>query len=79
MKLTEVKRPKLIDARYRITLSKTLGGVMLAWQTRLTAGSQQEAVDVANRLFKKQRGEIQDAVMQQWELSDVTPLAQGKK
>ena len=56
-----------------------LGGVMLAWQTRLTAGSQQEAVDVANRLFKKQRGEIQDAVMQQWELSDVTPLAQGKK
>jgi hypothetical protein len=79
MKLTEIKRPKLIDARYRITLSKTLGGVMLAWQTRLTAGSQQEAVDVANRLFKKQRGEIQDAVMQQWELSDVTPLAQGKK
>jgi uncharacterized protein (DUF305 family) len=52
---------------------------MLAWQTRLTAGSQQEAVDVAKRLFKKQRGEIQDAVMQQWELSDVTPLAQGKK
>jgi uncharacterized protein YaaQ len=79
MKLTEIKRPKLIDARYRITLSKTLGGAMLAWQTRLTAGSQQEAVDVANRLFKKQRGEIQDAVMQQWELSDVTPLAQGKK
>ena len=79
MKLTEIKRPKLINARYRITLSKTLGGVMLSWQTRLTAGSQQEAVDVANRLFKKQRGEIQDAVMQQWELSDVTPLAQGKK
>jgi uncharacterized protein YaaQ len=78
MKLTEIKRPKLIDARYRITLSKTLGGVMLAWQTRLTAGSQQEAVDVANRLFKKQRGEIQDAVMQQWDLRDVTPLAQNK-
>ena len=79
MKLTEIKRPKLINARYRITLSKTLGGVMLAWQTRLTAGSQQEAVDVAQRLFKKQRGEIQDAIMHQWELRDVTPLAQHKK
>ncbi len=79
MKLTEIKRPKLIDARYRITLSKTIGGVMLAWQTRLTAGSQQEAVDVANRLFKKQRGEIQDAVMQQWKLREVTPLAQNKR
>ncbi len=78
MKLTEIKRPKLIDARYRITLTRPLGGVMLAWQTRLTAGSQQEAVDVANRLFKKQRGEIQDAIMQQWELRDVTPLAQKK-
>jgi len=51
---------------------------MLAWQTRLTAGSQQEAVDVAKRLFKKQRGEIQDAIMHQWELRDVTPLAQSK-
>ena len=79
MKLIEVKRPKLTEARYRVTLSTTLGGVLLAWQTRLSAGSKQEAVDVANRLFKKQRGEIQDAVMQQWELREVTPLAQHKR
>jgi uncharacterized protein YaaQ len=79
MKLSEVKRPKLTEARYRVTLSTTLGGVLLAWQTRLNAGSKQEAVDVANRLFKKQRGEIQDAVMQQWELREVTPLAQRKR
>ena len=79
MKLIEVKRPKLTEARYRVTLSTTLGGVLLAWQTRLNAGSKQEAVDVANRLFKKQRGEIQDAVMQQWELREVTPLAQHKR
>lgn len=79
MKLSEVKRPKLTEARYRVTLSTTLGGVLLAWQTRLNAGSKQEAVDVANRLFKKQRGEIQDAVMQQWKLREVTPLAQNKR
>ncbi len=79
MKLIEVKKPKLTEARYRVTLSTTLGGVLLAWQTRLNAGSKQEAVDVANRLFKKQRGEIQDAVMQQWDLREVTPLAQHKR
>jgi len=79
MKLIEVKKPKLTEARYRVTLSTTLGGVLLAWQTRLNAGSKQEAVDVANRLFKKQRGEIQDAVMQQWKLREVTPLAQHKR
>ena len=79
MKLIEVKKPKLTEARYRVTLSTTIGGVLLAWQTRLNAGSKQEAVDVANRLFKKQRGEIQDAVMQQWELREVTPLAQHKR
>jgi hypothetical protein len=56
-----------------------IGGVMLPWQTRLTAGSQQEAVDVADHLFKKQRGEIQDAIMQWWKLGDVTPLAQSKE
>jgi len=79
MKLSEVKRPKLTEARYRVTLSTKLGGVLLAWQTRLTARSQQEAADVATRLFKKQRGEIQDAVMRQWDLREVTPLAQHKR
>ncbi len=79
MKLIEVKKPKLTEARYRVTLSTTLGGVLLAWQTRLSAGSQQEAADVAKRLFKKQRGEIQDAIMRNWELREVTPLAQQKR
>ena len=78
MKLSEVKRPKLIEARYRVTLSTKLGGVLLAWQTRLTAGSQQEAADLATRIFKKNRGDIQDAVMRQWEIREVTPLAQQK-
>ena len=79
MKLSEVKNPKLTEARYRVTLSTTIGGVLLAWQTRLTAGSQREAADVAMRLFKKQRGKMQDAITHRWELREVTPLAQHKR
>ena len=65
MKLNEVKKQKLAEVRYRVTLSTHVGGVLLAWQTRLTAGSKQEAADIAQRLFKKQRGELQDAIMRQ--------------
>ena len=79
MKLEEVKNPKTVEARYRVTLSTKLGGVLLAWQTRLNAGSKREAADVAKRLFMKQRGEIQDAVMRQWELRELTPIAQHKR
>jgi uncharacterized protein with GYD domain len=44
----------------------------------LNAGSPRDAVDIAQRLYLRQRGEIQSAVMQKMDLREVTPLAQKK-
>ena len=78
MKLNEIKRTPIAEARYRVTLSTYIGGSLLAFQTRLNAGSPREAADTVRRLFKKERGEIQSAVMRNWEVREVTPLAQRK-
>jgi len=68
----------MAEARYRVTLSTEIGGILLAFQTRLNAGSPREAADMVRKLFKKERGEIQSAVMRNWEVREVTPLAQRK-
>jgi hypothetical protein len=81
MKLTELnnkKNPPVAEVRYRVTLSTEVGGNLVAWQTRLNAGSPRDAVDIAQRLYLKQRGEIQSAIMQKMDLREVTPLAQKK-
>ena len=81
MKLTELnhkQNPPVAEARYRVTLSTKVGGNLVAWQTRLNAGSPRDAVDIAQRLYLKQRGEIQSAIMQKMDLREVTPLAQKK-
>lgn len=78
MKLSEVKRTPMAEARYRVTLSTKIGGSLLAFQTRLNAGSPQEAADTVRRLFKKERGEIQSAVLRNWDIREITPLVQKK-
>ena len=60
--------------RYRVTLASTAGNDKIFWQTRVNGNSPQEAVMTAQQLFRKGRGDIQSAVMSQWELREVTPL-----
>lgn len=77
MKLEEFeewKVPNVPQARYRVTLSTKVGGHLIAFQTRLNAGSPKEAEDEARRIFRKSRSEIQEAVLRQWDVRELTPL-----
>ena len=87
MKLTEIKPTPIDEAqhaivaevRYRVTLGTEIGGDLLAYQTRVNASNPRDAVDLVRRSFKKKRGELQDAIMRQMEVREVTPLAQQKQ
>lgn len=59
--------------RYRVTLTTKAGANTVFWQTHLNGNSPQEAVMTAHQLFRKDRGEIQSAVMSKWEIREVTP------
>lgn len=60
--------------RYRVTLTATVGGNTIFWQTHLNGNSPGEAVMTAHQLFRKNRGDIQSIVMSKWELREVTPI-----
>ena len=60
--------------RYRVVLQAKAGNNNVTWQTHVNANSPKEALMTAQQLFRKDRGEIQSAVMSQWELRDVTPI-----
>jgi hypothetical protein len=40
--------------------------------------SPQQALTIAQDVFKKNRRRFQDAIMRQWDVGDVTPLARKK-
>ena len=60
--------------RYRVTLTAKAGNAKVFWQMNVNADSPKEAMMTAQQLFRKDRGEIQSAVMSQWELEEVTPI-----
>ena len=60
--------------RYRVTLTTKAGNNTVFWQTLLNGSSPGEAVMTAHQLFRKDRGEIQSAVMSKWDLREVTPI-----
>ena len=71
-KVNEKELNRLI--RYRVTLTAKAGNNTVFWQTYLNGNSPGEAVMTAHQLFRKDRGEIQSAVMSKWEVREVTPL-----
>ena len=60
--------------RYRVTLRAKAGNATVFWQMLLNGNSPGEAVMTAHQLFRKDRGEIQSAVMSKWEVEEVTPI-----
>jgi len=60
--------------RYRVTLTAKAGSNIVFWQTLLNGNSPGEAVMTAHQLFRKDRGEIQSAVMSKWDIREVTPI-----
>lgn len=80
MKLEETKAQVVgsHDMRYQVTLSTDINGTQMYWRTKVTAMSSQQALVIAQDLFKKYRGRFQDAMLRKWDISDVTPLATKK-
>ena len=60
--------------RYRVTLTTVAGNATVFWQMNVNGSSPADAVMTAQQLFRKGRGDIQSAVMSQWEVREVTPL-----
>jgi hypothetical protein len=60
--------------RYRVTLTTQAGNATVFWQMNINGNSPGDAVMTAHQLFRKGRGDIQSAVMSQWEVREVTPL-----
>lgn len=60
--------------RYRVTLTTQAGNATVFWQMNVNGSSPRDAVMTAQQLFRKGRGDIQSAVMSQWEVREVTPL-----
>jgi hypothetical protein len=60
--------------RYRVTLTTQAGNATVFWQMNINGNSPGEAVMTAHQLFRKDRGEIQSAVMSKWEVEEVTPI-----
>ena len=60
--------------RYRVTLRAKAGNATVYWQMLLNGNSPGEAAMSAHQLFRKDRGEIQSAVMSKWEVEEVTPI-----
>ena len=60
--------------RYRVTLTAEAGNATVFWQMRVNGSSPGDAVMTAQQLFRKGRGDIQSAVMSQWEVREVTPI-----
>jgi len=60
--------------RYRVTLTTQAGNATVFWQMNVNGSSPGDAVMTAQQLFRKGRGDIQSAVMSQWEVREVTPL-----
>ncbi len=60
--------------RYRVTLTAKSGNNTVFWQTHLNGNSPGEAVMTAHQLFRRDRGDIQSAVMSKWEVREVTPI-----
>ena len=60
--------------RYRVTLTTKAGNATVFWQMNVNGNSPGEAVMTARQLFRKGRGDIQSAVMSQWEVREVTPI-----
>lgn len=71
-KVNETELNRLI--RYRVTLTAKAGNNTVFWQIHLNGNSPGEAVMTAHQLFRKDRGEIQSAVMSKWEVREVTPI-----
>lgn len=66
------------EIRYKVILNTSVQGGSLAWVTRVTASSPQEAVERARQIFRKQRGHFQEAVLQEWKVGTITPIATRK-
>ena len=78
MKLDQIEQieEKILNQliRYRVTLRAKAGNATVFWQMLLNGSSPGEAVMTAHQLFRKDRGEIQSAVMSKWEVEEVTPI-----
>lgn len=70
--LEEKERNRRI--RYRVTLTADAGNAKVFWQMNVNGNSPKEAAMTAQQLFRRGRGDIQSAVMSQWEIREVTPI-----
>ena len=76
--IKEMKMPNTTEIRYQIVLNTEVMGNVLAWKIKVSAWSVDQAVIRAREIFEKQRGAMQEAIMQKWNVHEVTPLQQVK-
>lgn len=76
---TKAKSSESHDMRYQVTLYTDISGTQMFWRTRVTAMSPQQALVIAQELFKKHRARFQEAMLRKWDISDITPLVKKNR
>ena len=67
------------EVRYKIILNTQVIGGSFSWTSKISATSQTEAIEKARKFFMKHRGELQEAILHEWNVGTITPLATYKQ
>ncbi len=74
LKEIKIKAGGSDEMRYQVTLTTDVGGIDMYWRTNITANSPQQALVIAQDVFKNNRKKFQDAMLRQWKIDDITPI-----